>query len=250
MEITEFTVKETSVRIISSEKEQASHAIGEIIEQRRSLEKYIAENPAFLYSMEPMEIQESAPEIIRKMSEASWMAGVGPMASVAGAIAELACRKMHERGSGVCLVENGGDMFTMTDTPLKIALYAGRESPANNLCISINPRDTPLSICSSSSFLGHSISFGQCDLATVFSRSGFVADAFATALCNSIKSESDMKGAVEWICSHPEVRGAIAVKGKNIALCGHIGKILRHEADVEGRITFHPRSSFARKLMV
>lgn len=56
------------------------------------LEAWIVLHPEFLHSLVPVQLSCSAPppEIVRRMTEASAIAGVGPFAAVAGTIAQMA----------------------------------------------------------------------------------------------------------------------------------------------------------------
>jgi ApbE superfamily uncharacterized protein (UPF0280 family) len=236
----EFCIKETKVKVISDSARHAECAREEIVRQRGIIEDYILRHPEFRDSLEPLGTVAGAPPVIREMAEASRLAGVGPMAAVAGVIAEFACRRMREEGSRTCLVENGGDVFAITDTPLQVALFAGAGSKLNDLCIELDRGSTPTAVCSSSSYMGHSLSLGRCDLATVISGKASVADAFATATCNRIKSASGMKSAVERLSGFPDIRAAIAVKDGKVSIIGDTSLLRLHGDKRAGeKITAH-----------
>jgi len=75
------------------------------------IDVYIKKNPFFGVSYEPVEVESDAPEIVKSMSTASKKCGVGPMASVAGAIAQSVGKFLLEQGACDVVVENGGDIF-------------------------------------------------------------------------------------------------------------------------------------------
>ncbi|MEW6458575.1 MAG: UPF0280 family protein, partial [Bacillota bacterium] len=77
-------------------------------ELRRGLESYIATDPAFLHAMEPHPLRSGAPPVAADMAAAA-LAGVGPMAAVAGAIADRVGRFLARYSRDV-FVENGGDL--------------------------------------------------------------------------------------------------------------------------------------------
>ncbi|MFH0956447.1 MAG: UPF0280 family protein [Candidatus Aenigmatarchaeota archaeon] len=236
---TEFLVKETKVKIIADTQAHAQLAMDDIRKARGIIEGWISGHPEFLTSLEPLDYSEPMPPIIREMFEASAVAGVGPMAAVAGVIAESACRKMRDGGSRACLVENGGDVFAMTDRALRIALYAGDGSPANSLCVELDKENTPLSVCSSSSTMGHSLSFGDCDLVTIAAKSAALADSLATATCNRIKKESDMESALSFAVSKG-ARTALAVKDDKVTIAGDASILRTHDdAGARRKITRH-----------
>ncbi len=126
--------------------------------------------------------------IVKTMAEAAEKAGVGPMAAVAGAIAEYVGRELLPFSREV-IVENGGDIFLKTQKTRSIGIYAGESSPfTGKLALRIEPKDTPLGICTSAGTVGHSLSFGKCDAAILVSPSASLADAAATAVGNLIQS--------------------------------------------------------------
>ena len=55
------------------------------------------------------------------------------------------------------------------------------------------PEDLPISICTSSATVGHSLSFGKADAVTNTSKDASIADAAATAVGNIVKSAGDIE---------------------------------------------------------
>ena len=76
---------------------------------RFKIEQYIQNHPGFLSSLIPLPADECAPDIIQDMLRASAAADVGPMAAVAGAVAEYSGREILKQCDEV-MVENGGDI--------------------------------------------------------------------------------------------------------------------------------------------
>jgi len=235
--VKEFSFRETNVKIISDKEKYFGIAFSEIEKRYLELEKFIKKNPLFQSSLEPLKVENSAPKIAKEMVKAGKIANVGPMAAVAGTIAEFAARKMFKAGAKIAVVENGGDIFAITKEPITIGIFAGEKLPA--LAFELNSKNTPLSVCSSSSYLGHSFSFGKCNLATIFAKNGSVCDAFATALCNSIKKEEDIQPALELIkkLAGNKIEGAIAVKNSKVGLIGNIPPLKKIEKKIEKKIT-------------
>jgi len=161
-----------------------------VVEERSNIEKEIIKNPLFKYSLEPVKYnKDEVDEIVRIMYESSSIAGVGPMASVAGAIAEILCKKCVDLGFEAGIIENGGDIGLFGDREFKIQIYAGKSLFSNKFFIKINPAkitDNVLGICTSSASVGPSISFGDSDATTVIADSPSLADAFATYLGNLV----------------------------------------------------------------
>ena len=132
------------------------------------------------------------------------------MAAVAGAMAEHAGRRASEAGDTDVIVENGGDIYILASRPVVVSLFAGASRPAS-LAFEVTAEETPLAICSSSGVMGHSLSFGNADVVTVVADNAALADAAATALCNSIDSPGDLGRALQAALKIPRVRGALAV---------------------------------------
>ncbi len=208
------------------------------------LEEYIARHPRFADSLTPLdEHGKGRPESVERMLRASQSTGVGPMAAVAGTFAQMAAEAGRAAGDTEVIVENGGDIYMYLQQPLLLALWVGPDSPFRDLAFSIPAADSPLAVCSSSSKLGHSVSFGECDLFTVFSKDASLADAAATAYCNRIRQSADLQPAVEDLVQINGIAGAVAVKADKIAIAGRTPQLVRHsDADLEQKITRHSRS--------
>ncbi|HOK96905.1 MAG TPA: UPF0280 family protein, partial [Anaerohalosphaeraceae bacterium] len=158
-----FVHKEAVFRICCSCYEAVTL---EIIRQRKILEEYIHRHPEFRDSLEPVQLLAHPPESACRMAQAARRTGTGPMAAVAGAMAQLAAEAGLKAGAEEAIVDNGGDIYLRTVKPVIIGLYAGGSAAVNRLAFEIQPEDTPLAICSSSGLMGHSMSLGRCDLAT------------------------------------------------------------------------------------
>ncbi|MFH1257018.1 MAG: UPF0280 family protein [Candidatus Diapherotrites archaeon] len=223
----EFTLRETKVKIISDSQQGITAAKEKIFSERKALEAYTKIHPEFLSSLKPLKLKKGAPKIAKEMASAALLAGVGPMAAVAGAIAEHACKAMVEAGAKTALVENGGDCFAVANQPITVGLFAGNNLLKDRLAFRLE-KGTRISFCSSSGTMGHSFSLGKCDLATVFAKKGAVADAFATALANRIKGEEDIAKALRWLKKSKKVAGAIAVKAGKIGFCGKIPRLVKN----------------------
>jgi ApbE superfamily uncharacterized protein (UPF0280 family) len=219
-----FTHKEAVFRICFKSYDTVT---AEIIRQRKILELYIDRHPEFGRSFVPIEVHDDAPQVARQMAQAARLVGVGPMASVAGAMAQCACQVALDASDTEAIVENGGDIYLKAAEPVLIALGTGTVKVANNLAFSLNPNDTPVSICSSSGRMGHSKSFGKCDLATVVAKDAALADAAATQSANMVKSIEDVDHALERIKNIEGVEGVIIVKDERIGLAGKLPSLVR-----------------------
>ena len=213
-------VKETDLYIRASTNLK-SKARKLVLKYRDSLERYIERHPTFLTSLEPLPVDDNAPHIVRAMSEAASKAGVGPMASVAGAIAEFVGTELLAFSPEV-IVENGGDIYLKSRDKRIIGIYAGESPLSGKIGLEIAGADTPLGICTSSGTVGHSLSYGKADAVIVLSKSATLADATATAIANLIKQPGDIPSGIELAKSIEGVSGAIIIKGDNTGLWGKV----------------------------
>lgn len=153
---------------------------------RGQLKNYILLHPEFRASLTPLPTDPDAPEIARRMQEAARTCQVGPMAAVAGTIAQMAA-DLFAPVSPDILVENGGDIYLHSTRERLVALLAKPVQGAR-LALRLAPGEFPVALCTSSATIGHSLSFGAADLVTVKARSGALADAAATTLGNLARS--------------------------------------------------------------
>ena len=189
---------------------------------RWDIEEYIDKDRRFLSSLKPISVEINAPRIIKEMALASHKAGVGPMACVAGAIADFLCRDLKKKGYKEIIIENGGDIVITTRKPRTIGIYPGKFSSWKSLKLKIKPKDTPLAICTSSGRIGHSLSFGSADIVTVLASGGALADAAATSIANLINSKDDLERAIKFARSIKGVKGALIIFRRNLASWGKI----------------------------
>jgi ApbE superfamily uncharacterized protein (UPF0280 family) len=199
----------------------------EIVRQRVILEEYIRRHPHFQHSLEPVEVFADAPEVARRMARAADTVGVGPMAAVAGAMAQLAVEAALQVGAEEVIVDNGGDIYLRTIEPVIIGLYPGKSEQIGRLAFSLQASDTPLSICSSSGKMGHSLSLGFCDLATVVAKDAALADAAATLAGNLVKTVGDVEQALNHIVSIEGVSGVLIVKDGHAGLAGKLPPLVK-----------------------
>lgn len=164
-------------------------------------------------------MDKMAPPIVRDMLKASITANVGPMAAVAGAMAEFVGKDMEPKSSQV-IVENGGDIYANSKVDLRVGIFAAESPLSNKLILKIQKEHMPIGICTSSATVGHSVSLGKADAVCVLSRSAALADAAASAIGNMVKKASDIKPAIETGSKIEGVLGIVVVIGKNMGAYG------------------------------
>lgn len=214
-------VKETDLQILASRvlEEEARHLV---IQYRHLLESYIAEHPSFLRSLQPLPADYKAPAIVKSMLDAGRQAGVGPMAAVAGAIAEFVGRDLLKLGGEEVIVENGGDIFIQRRCGCRIAIFAGTSPLSGRLAVNLRADQMPIGVCTSSGTVGHSLSLGKADSVTVVAPSTSLADALATAIGNEIKTEADLHRMINRCGEFPGITGVVLIRGKKMAAWGDI----------------------------
>ncbi|MGM0664200.1 MAG: UPF0280 family protein [Thermodesulfobacteriota bacterium] len=216
----EVKVRETDLWI-GADRPMVSEAKDLVFSARQPLEAYVNEHPEFLSALSPVPDDTFAPPIVRDMIHASGSAGVGPMAAVAGAVAEHVGTGLLALSSQV-IVENGGDVFLSLKRAVTVTVLAGRSPLSMRVGLRISARSMPVGVCSSSGSVGHSLSLGRADAACVVARSTALADSTATALGNRIKKPADLEKAASWASQIKGVRGGLVVLGKAMAAWGDV----------------------------
>ncbi|MGD0202636.1 MAG: UPF0280 family protein [Candidatus Bathyarchaeia archaeon] len=224
-----FTLKETQCTIIS-DKQQAIHAAIESIKRnRQELEIYIRANPKFLYTLKPIPAPEK-PLVAKLMALAAEKAGVGPMAAVAGVIADLAVNDMTREGCEVAVVEDGGEISAISNTPVDVAVAAGDEPLSKRFGFRLT--EFPIGIATSSGRFSHALSFGDAEAATVFCKNASLADAVATAVGNVVKgenAEAAIKAGIGKGLSIEGVEGVLIIYKGQVGTAGKIPQIIKVE---------------------
>lgn len=211
---------ETDLRI-SATRDLTAEARDVVAALRTELEAYAAAHPRFVESFAPLAAEQGAPEIVHAMTRAAAAAGVGPMAAVAGAVAERVARGLGAYAEEV-IVENGGDLFIVGTHARGVLLLAGASPLSGRIAITLEADDLPCAICTSSGTVGHSVSLGVADAVTVIASDGALADAAATAAGNLVHGEADVERALERALSIPGIRAAVVVVGETIGALGGV----------------------------
>ncbi len=218
----EVRLKETDLQILAPQEDSAL-ALDLVRFYRNQLENHIAARPEFLTAMSPLDPDPLAPPLVREMYKATQLAGVGPMAAVAGVIAEFVGRGLEEeRGWDEIIVENGGDIYLRRQADSTVAIFAGASPLSDKIGLQLKAGQTPTGLCTSSASVGHSLSLGRADAVTVLARSTALADAVATRIGNETKRDADINQALKVAEGIPGVAGALIVKGKNLGVWGEM----------------------------
>lgn len=205
---------------IAAESDLVAEAYESVRRHRGVLESYIARHPGFETSLVPMEAGVDADGVVLNMLEAGVKTDTGPMAAVAGVIAEAVAKDLAGTSSNV-IVENGGDLYIIGNGVRTVGIWAGTSPLSGGIGIRIDPADG-IAICTSSGTVGPSMSFGNADAAIITSPSGALADAAATALGNGIKTSDDIEGSLDKFMAIDGISGGVVVIGSAIGAAGEI----------------------------
>jgi ApbE superfamily uncharacterized protein (UPF0280 family) len=220
-----FEQGESICTLISDREDAIEAAASSIKFHRKKLEKFVQEHPLFLYALQPIHV-ETGPEVIRLMTGAARRADVGPMAAVAGVLADLAVEAMVMEGAEVAVVEDGGEVSLVSDRPIDIALSAG-DSPLSKR-VGFRLHQFPAGVATSSGLYSHALSFGEADAVTIFAENAGLADAAATAVGNLVKGEKrvSIKRGVERGLSIEGVRGVFIIHQGLVGVGGEVPTII------------------------
>jgi len=228
-----FSYKETRCTVTTDSDAAINAAISSIKHHRTQLEGYIQDHPEFLYSLRPIHVGEG-PIVVRLMAEAAKRAKVGPMAAVAGVLADLAVKAMVLNGAKVAVVEDGGEASAISDRPIDIALVAG-DTPLSRR-MGFRLESFPTGIATSSGLFSHALSFGEAEAVTIFAENAGVADAAATAVGNVVKGDN-WRRAIELgitkALSIKGVKGVFILYRELVGKAGQIPQIIKVDTSDE-----------------
>jgi hypothetical protein len=207
--------------LILADKDLSESARQSVLKYREQLIKFINQYPEFLKTLHPFRVPLFVPQIIRNMAWAAKRCKVGPMAAVAGAIAELTGQDLLPHTKEI-IIENGGDNFLKITKPRKVGVFAGNSPFSEKIALEIDPQDTPCGICTSSGTVGHSLSFGKADAVCVISRSAALADAAATAIGNVVQDVNTIDAGLKLAKKIRGLKGVLIIKGDKMGILGKI----------------------------
>ncbi|MFA5099371.1 MAG: UPF0280 family protein [Candidatus Omnitrophota bacterium] len=208
---TRVCVRESDLHISADCAIDRGYCIKRIQCYRRQIQAYISRDSRFLTSLKPIVIERNAPAVVRDMAAAARKANVGPMAAVAGAIAQSVGKDLLKKGCRNIIVENGGDIFLKMDRPVSVGVFAGTSALSGRLRIRLSRSGRSYGICSSSGTVGHSLSFGSADAVMIVASNAALADAAATATANRVRTADDFSDAVGFARSVRGVTGVLII---------------------------------------
>jgi ApbE superfamily uncharacterized protein (UPF0280 family) len=225
----QYTHKESQCTIISDQQKAIQAAKESIKRSYQELEIYVRANPKFLYTLTPIPAPEK-PLVAKLMAIAAEKAGVGPMAAVAGAIADLAVEDMKREGCEVAVVEDGGEISAVSNRLVDVAVAAGEEPLSKRFGFRLT--EFPIGVATSSGRFSHALSFGDAEAAIVFCKDATLADAAATAVGNEVKgedAEAVIQAGISRGMSIEGVEGVLILYKGQVGTAGKIPQIIKVE---------------------
>jgi ApbE superfamily uncharacterized protein (UPF0280 family) len=221
-ELKQFTVKiRESDLLILCDRALPAQAERFLRDIREEIENHIADDHGFVQALQPYPVGSTASPRVRQMAQAGRYWGVGPMAAVAGAVAQAVGEHLLSEAATV-IVENGGDIFVQASRKVRFALYAGAHSPfSDRVAFTLNARDG-LGVCTSSGTVGPSLSFGKADAVVAIAPDAAFADAAATALANRIDGPKDVQKVIDEAAERRDLTGLVACCGDQLGLWGEL----------------------------
>jgi ApbE superfamily uncharacterized protein (UPF0280 family) len=223
-----FSYKDSVCQIISDTQQGIDAAKESITRNNQELENYMRLHQKFFYTFDPIP-PPNEPLVANLMALAAQKANVGPMAAVAGVIADLAVADMQKVGCKVAVVEDGGEIAAVADRPIDVALAAGNEPLSKRFGFRLS--EFPVGVATSSGRFSHAFSFGDAEAATVFCTDAGLADAAATAVGNVVKGsvEEGIAAGIKRALSIPGVFGVIILYQGQVGTAGKIPQIIKVE---------------------
>ncbi len=207
----------------SFNNEMKSLALSKIKSLRDKFDEYIKAEPFFAKSLNPFHPSEIAPLEAVEMATAAEKAGIGPMSAVAGLFArEVGEEIIRNFSVEEMIIENGGDIFALLKNELTLSVFAGDSPLSERISLVISPEKNRLGICTSAGTVGPSLSYGKADAVVVICEDILIADAFATAFGNKVKSPASVEKVIKQSEKYPEIlslliicEDKIGIKGEN-----------------------------------
>lgn len=222
LHLTQVSLRETDLQVLTDKPVDKNYLKEKMRLYRWDIENYIHKENKFVTALKPLEVELNAPLIVREMARQARKANVGPMAAVAGAIAQFLGNDLLKKGYKDVIIENGGDIFLKSTKLRLLKIYSGESKPWNKIYLRIKAQDTPLGICASSGTIGHSLSFGCTDSAVILSGNASLADAVATATANRVNSRDDLAPALNFARAIKGVCGIVIIFGDSLIAWGKV----------------------------
>jgi ApbE superfamily uncharacterized protein (UPF0280 family) len=222
-----FELKESRCTIIADKEEAIEKAVDSIKRDREALKNYVKANPKLLYSLKPIKVP-TEPLVVKLMAEAAEEADVGPMAAVAGVLADLAVKAMINAGCEVAVVEDGGEVSAVSNETVDVAVSAGDIPLSKRFGFRLT--SFPIGVATSSGVFSHALSFGDAEAITIFCGNAGLADAAATAVGNVVKGDeyqTAIQRGIDKALAIQGVEGVLIIYKGFVGTAGKIPQIIK-----------------------
>ncbi len=205
----------------SFQPEMKEVAIEKIKQLRNKFDTYIQAEPFFKKSLKPFHPTKITPPEAIEMAVAAEKAGIGPMSAVAGLFAREVGEEILQNFSVTeMVIENGGDIYVLLKNELVLSVFAGDSILSERIGLIIPPCKNKFGICTSAGTVGPSISYGKADAVVVICDDILLADAFATAFGNKVKSPNDIEKVIKQSEKYPEILSLLIICEDKIGIRG------------------------------
>ncbi|HEX9908589.1 MAG TPA: UPF0280 family protein [Thermoplasmata archaeon] len=237
---------EETAATIAADRTYLPLAVDAIKQARRDIERHIRKDRFFLTTLEPYDLHDGASDTVMRMCKASKAAGVGPMATVAGAIAQVSLEAMVRAGCRHGWVDNGGDVALILEKPVTLEVFSQPGADTATI-LELEPTSAVEGICTSSGRLGHSISFGNSDATVSIAKDAILADALATAIGNRVRDQSSLATCFDDFKSIDGFIGGLVLIDGKAAMYGTLPRIVEGEHNPD-RVTAHTMMASSKYL--
>ena len=228
-----ITYKHANIKIVT-DLEISENEVREIVQTLvLTVENFVETHQDWEKSFDPVITTTQIP-LIRAMEEAAHLAQVGPMAAVAGAIADLLAQDLKNRGAQIIVVENGGEIFIESAEDINIGILSETTSLKGTLGVKYRANQGTLGVGTSSGQFGHALSLGNADLVTVFADNAAIADAAATYIANHVTGDDPEEAIQKGLESYrtlngEQIHGALLHKAEKIGTIGTLPPLIQIE---------------------
>lgn len=218
--------READLLIASENMFILNEGLSKFIEEREAAQTYVDKHPEFVYSLEPLEQEENnVPPAIAASIKASIKAGVGPMAALPGALADVTLDAMLNAGTRIAIVENGGEISMRMNREAIVGVYTGKEL---NLGLILDCSQGRVGVSTSSSSVSHALSLGDADATVIVAENAALADAVSTCTGNIVKTKEkkSLEEAVKLALSVNGVKGCVVYSSNLLSFGGCVKPII------------------------
>jgi len=177
------------------------------------LQAYALRNPSVRTSKRPIRVPADAPDIVREIVQAARTAGVGPMYSFQGALADHVGRFLA-RSASELTVACGGDYFIVARKRQKLTILRNPNGP---ISVVVQPRREGIGV---STNLGRGRA--HVDGLAVLASSCMLADAAAAGVQALLSKRDGLHLALEYLKKVPGVSGGVVIIGEHIGMTGGV----------------------------